>query len=232
MSLEAVLARIGQLQSTFTPPATAPSTAAPATTSFASALQSAGAAGATAPLPAGAPAATLGAGPPAATLAATAPAATLGATAPTAPTGAGQAILNAVRREVGVKEQPPGSNDSPRIAQFRQATAGSGVGPWCAYFASWAARQAGVPLGEHGQGFGRVDDVYAWAQRSGKAIPNGAGVKPQPGDLIVWDEHIGVVESVDRDGSIHTIEGNSSDQVSQRTYGADGGHAIGYVRLG
>src|SRR3954462_7334064 len=232
MSLEAVLARIGQLQSTFTPPATAPSTAAPATTSFASALQSAGAAGATAPLPAGAPAATLGAGPPAATLAATAPAPTLGATPPTAPTGAGQAILNAVRREVGVKEQPPGSNDSPRIAQFRQATAGSGVGPWCAYFASWAARQAGVPLGEHGQGFGRVDDVYAWAQRSGKAIPNTAGVKPQPGDLIVWDEHIGVVESVDPDGSVHTIEGNSSDQVSRRTYGADGGHAIGYVRLG
>src|SRR3954466_9282539 len=224
MSLEAVLARIGQLQSTFTPPAAAPSTAAPATTtSFASALQNAGAPGATATLTTGAPPTALGA---------TVPAAALGATAPTAPTGAGQAVLNAVRGEIGVKEQPPGSNDSPRIAQFRQATAGSGVGPWCAYFASWAARQAGVPLGEHGQGFGRVDDVYAWAQRSGKAIPNGAGVKPQPGDLIVWDEHIGVVESVDADGSIHTIEGNSSDQVSRRTYGSDGGNAVGYVRLG
>src|SRR5689334_17514470 len=89
--------------------------------------------------------------------------------APTAGTPAGQAILNAVRPEVGVAEQPPGSNDSPRIAQFRQATAGSGVGPWCAYFTSWAARQAGVPLGDNGQGFGRVDDVYAWAQKTGKA---------------------------------------------------------------
>ena len=89
---------------------------------------------------------------------------------------AGQAVLNAVRGEVGVAEQPPGSNDSPRIAQFRQATAGSGVGPWCAYFTSWAAREAGVPLGDSGQGFGRVDDVYAWAQRAGKAIPNGPGV--------------------------------------------------------
>jgi hypothetical protein len=115
---------------------------------------------------------------------------------PSAPTSAGQAILNAVRPEVGVAEQPPGSNDSPRIAQYRQATAGSGVGPWCAYFTSWAARQAGVPLGDNGQGFGRVDDVYAWAQKAGKAIPNGAGVTPQPGDLIVWDEHIGVVYNV------------------------------------
>jgi hypothetical protein len=150
---------------------------------------------------------------------------------PSGGTSAGQAILNAVRGEVGVSEQPPGSNDSPRIAQYRQATAGSGVGPWCAYFVSWAARQAGVPLGDQGQGFGRVDDVYAWAQRTGKAIPAGTG-KPQPGDLIVWDEHIGVVDSVDPNGAIHTIEGNSSNQVARRTYGPDGGGAIGYVRLG
>ena len=145
---------------------------------------------------------------------------------------AGQAVLNAVRGEVGQAEQPPGSNDSPRIAQYRQATAGSGVGPWCAYFTSWAARSAGVPLGDSGQGFGRVDDVYAWAQRAGKAVPNGPGVQPQPGDLIVWDEHIGVVESVGADGTINTIEGNSSDKVSQRSYAPDSRPAIGYVRLG
>jgi hypothetical protein len=144
---------------------------------------------------------------------------------------AGQAVLNAVRNEVGVAEQPPGSNDAPRIAQYRQATVGSGVGPWCAYFTSWAAREAGVPLGDAGQGFGRVDDVWAWAERSGKAIP-ATGAQPQPGDLIVWDEHIGVVESVGADGTISTIEGNSSDSVARRTYGSDGGGAVGYVRLG
>ena len=154
-------------------------------------------------------------------------------TTPQPASSAGQAIVNLVSQEVGVSEQPPGSNDSPRIAQFRQATAGSGVGPWCAYFTSWAAREAGVPLGDNGQGFGRVDDVYAWAQKAGKAIPNtGGDVKPQPGDLIVWDEHIGVVESVGADGTINTIEGNSSDQVSKRSYAPGSRPAIGYVRLG
>ncbi len=152
--------------------------------------------------------------------------------APGPASSAGQAVLNAVRGEVGQAEQPPGSNDSPRIAQYRQATAGSGVGPWCAYFTSWAARESGVPLGDSGQGFGRVDDVYAWAQRAGKAVPNGPGVQPQPGDLIVWDEHIGVVESVGTDGTINTIEGNSSDRVSQRSYAPGARPAIGYVRLG
>jgi hypothetical protein len=141
-------------------------------------------------------------------------------------------MVNLARQEVGVAEQPPGSNDSPRIAQYRHATAGSGVGPWCAYFVSWAARNAGVPLGEQGQGFGSVEQVWDWAQRSGKAIPAGSG-PPQNGDLIVWGgRHIGMVESVDPDGTIHTIEGNSSDRVSQRTYGPDGGGATGFVRLG
>ena len=143
---------------------------------------------------------------------------------------AGQRMHAAAQAEVGQAEQPPGSNDSPRIAEYRSATAGSGVGPWCAYFVSWAARQAGTPLGDRGQGFGRVDDVWAWAQGAGKTLP--AGSAPQPGDLIVWDEHIGIVSSVDADGRIHTVEGNSSDRVAERTYGRDGGGAVGYVRLG
>jgi hypothetical protein len=159
--------------------------------------------------------------------------------APTAAPSAGatgtgaSGALAAAQSQVGVAEQPPGSNDGPQIAQYRTATAGSGVGPWCAYFVSWAAAQAGTPLGEAGQGFGSVSALYDWAQRTGRATPAGAGVRPNPGDLIVWGgEHIGIVESVDPDGSIHTVEGNSSNAVSRRTYGPDGGGATGYVHIG
>jgi hypothetical protein len=155
------------------------------------------------------------------------------AVAPAVPGTGGSGALAAAQSQVGVTEQPPGSNDGPQIAQYRTATAGSGVGPWCAYFTSWAAAQAGVPLGEAGQGFGSVSALYGWAQRTGRATPAGPGVRPNPGDLIVWGgRHIGIVESVDADGSIHTIEGNSSNAVSRRTYGADGGGATGYVHLG
>jgi hypothetical protein len=155
------------------------------------------------------------------------------AAAPAAQGTGGAGALAAAQSQVGVSEQPPGSNDGPQIAEYRTATAGSGVGPWCAYFTSWAAAQAGVPLGEAGQGFGSVSALYGWAQRTGRATPAGPGVQPNPGDLIVWGgEHIGIVESVDPDGSIHTIEGNSSNAVSRRTYGPNGGGATGYVRLG
>ncbi|HET6448939.1 MAG TPA: CHAP domain-containing protein [Conexibacter sp.] len=141
----------------------------------------------------------------------------------------GSAMCLIAGAEVGQAEQPPGSNDSPRIAQYRTATAGSGVGPWCAYFASWVARQAGTPLGDHGEGFGSVDALYAWAQRAGRAVPNGPGVVPRPGDLIVFDEHVGIVEQVLPDGRIQTLEGNSSDKVSRNVH--DFSDALGYVRM-
>jgi hypothetical protein len=144
----------------------------------------------------------------------------------------GQRMVQIAQAEVGQAEQPPGSNDSPRIAQYRSATAGSGVGPWCAYFASWVAQQAGAPIGEAGQGFGAVSSVADWGQRTGRFFTPGSQT-PQAGDLIIWGgRHIGIVESVGPDGSINTIEGNSSDQVSRRTYGPDGGGATGFVRPG
>jgi hypothetical protein len=136
------------------------------------------------------------------------------------------------RTQVGQAEFPPGSNESPRIAEYRSAVQGAVVGPWCADFASWCAAQAGIPLGENGEGFQSVGALWEWAERSGRAIPASTG-SPAPGDLIVWgSEHVGIVESVDPDGTIHTIEGNSSDEVAQRTYGPGESGATGYVRLG
>jgi hypothetical protein len=209
MTVATALSRIAEIETALLPPQTAPQGAESVSGSeFAKLLKQTGVSGAT-PLPGATP---------------------ISGTAPASPGGLG--AVEVARGEVGQAEQPPGSNDSPRIAEYRSAVAGAGVGPWCAYFVSWCSRQAGVPLGEHGEGFGSVSALYEWAERSGRAIPASAG-PPQPGDLIVWGgEHVGIVEAVDPDGTIHTIEGNSSDQVSQRTYGPDGGGATGYVRLG
>jgi len=139
-----------------------------------------------------------------------------------APTSIPEQMLKIAAKELGTREDPPGSNDSPRIAQYRTAGPPAGVGPWCAYFVSWVSRRAGVPLGD--QGFASVDALWAWAEQTGRAAQS-----PKPGDLIVWDEHVGIVERIDADGTIHTIEGNSSDEVARRTHSPAG--VIGYVRL-
>jgi hypothetical protein len=145
--------------------------------------------------------------------------------------GAGGQVLAAAESQIGQTEQPPGSNESPAIAEYRSATAGAIPGaPWCAYFASWAARQAGEPLGAQGQGIGSVSEIWSWAQSTGRAVPNGPGVAPKPGDLIVFGgEHVGIVKEVLPEGSIQTIEGNYENKVSLNVRPA--GEASGYVSM-
>jgi CHAP domain len=156
----------------------------------------------------------------------------LGLSPTTAAASPGLAAIEAARTQIGQSEMPPGSNESPRIAEYRGAVQGAVVGPWCADFASWCARQAGVPLGENGEGFQSVSALWSWAEASGRAVPAASGT-PEAGDLIVWGgEHVGLIESVDPDGTIHTIEGNSENEVAQRTYPPGTSGATGYVRLG
>jgi hypothetical protein len=198
MSIESVLARIGEINTAFAPPPPPVSgqpsaVSATAPTTFSNALTAAA------------------------------------APSPVAGGDSGSRMVQIARNEIGQSEQPPGSNESARIADYRSATQGAVAGaPWCAYFVSWVANQAGVPLGDQGQGFGSVDQLYAWAQRTGRAYTAASG-QPQPGDLVVFHEHVGMVESVLPNGQIRTIEGNSSDQVAERLHQT--GDAVGYVRM-
>lgn len=222
------VARVREIAASLNPSAAAPATGAAA--SFGAQLQSAmgGTSGATPGVQSASAyvPASLGGGMPIG----------VGAVAPAATGARGQQIAALASAELGVAEQPPGSNDAPRIAEYRTATAGAAAGqPWCAYFTSWVAAKAGVPIGPDGQGLGYVPTVKQWAEQTGRWVPAGAG-SPQVGDLVVFDrggdgvlDHIGVVTGASPDGSIQTVEGNSSNAVSARSYGP-GGYA-GLVRL-
>jgi hypothetical protein len=146
-------------------------------------------------------------------------------------TSTGARIVAIAESQVGQAEQPPGSNESPAIAQYRTATAGAMPGaPWCAYFASWASRQAGAPLGAQGEGLGSVSEIWSWAQSTGRAITNGPGVVPQPGDLIVFGgEHVGIVKDVLPNGDIQTVEGNYENKVALNVRTPS--EATGYVNM-
>jgi hypothetical protein len=235
MSIEATLARVDAIRQAAADPArligsgvgaTGGSEAPAATGSqFAAALEQA--AGAETAQPA-TPASGVGLG-------STAPAAYYGSVpglaGTPAGTGGGGRVVAAASSQVGQSEQPPGSNESPAIAEYRAATAGAEPGaPWCAYFVSWAARQAGEPIGPAGRGLGSVSAIWSWAQGAGRAMPNGPGVVPRPGDLIVFGgEHVGIVREVLPDGRIATIEGNYENRVSANMRSAS--EASGYVSM-
>jgi uncharacterized protein (TIGR02594 family) len=151
----------------------------------------------------------------------------------------GQRMVQLAQQELGVSETG-GNNESSRIREYRTATAGAEntPGPWCAYFVSWLAKSAGAPIGAGGNGTGYVPTLEAWGKQENRFVEYGQGA-PSPGDIVIFDwggrgtsDHTGIVERVDADGTIHTIEGNASDKVMRRDYASGTNDIKGFVRVG
>src|SRR5438309_1191667 len=101
---------------------------------------------------------------------------------PKARSGASARIVALARKELsrGVHEIPDGSNRAPAIRRYETATRGAMLGaPWCAYFVSYVARRAGVPIGAGGSGIGYVPYIRAWAKQTKRWRRT-----PRAGDLI------------------------------------------------
>jgi hypothetical protein len=118
-------------------------------------------------------------------------------------------VLAAAIAEIGVREEPDGSNRGPRVDVYTAPHLGE---PWCADFVSWAWGRY-----EGGSPFGRIRGVYTledWGRSHGRIVD-----VPRPGD--VWlilrppsHGHTGIVVSVSDDGeSISTCEGNAANAV-------------------
>ncbi|MFI9388965.1 FG-GAP-like repeat-containing protein [Kutzneria sp. NPDC052558] len=94
---------------------------------------------------------------------------------------------------------------------------------WCADFANWVWRNAGVnpvPTTRTGRGEGK------WGLDHGlfKARPDGQMGNPLPGDMVVFGPpaeaaggHVAIVESVNDNGTITTINGNFDNAVRRWT---------------
>lgn len=148
----------------------------------------------------------------------------------TAPAQAGMPdrLVSLARAELnrGVHEVPDGSNNSRDIARYRTAIRwASGPAPWCGYFVSYVAREAGAPLGESGEGIGLVSEIRRWAKRTGRWRP-----RPHRGNIVVFRHaHVGLVERVVGSRWIVTIEGNHDNRVARVWRRRS--EARGYVRL-
>ena len=158
-----------------------------------------------------------------------------GASATSAPVVSGNTVgarmVNLARAELakGVRETPDGSNNSPDIARYRTATVGAASGePWCAYFVSYIAKMSGAPIGSHGEGMGYVPNIISWAKNTNRFIA--ASGQARPGDLVLFSQHIGIVEGVNKDGSLTTIEGNTSNRVARRHHSRS--EIVGFARMG
>lgn len=126
--------------------------------------------------------------------------------------------LSYARSKIGQAETQ-GENRGPYVDSLNKRFGLLGEA-WCAMFTSVAVTQGGAPLSARSAS---VAAIRAKA-RAGQGYVKGFVNPPQakPGDLILFgDQHIGLVESVGRNG-ITMIAGNDSNRVQRRTVGTSG----------
>ena len=99
--------------------------------------------------------------------------------------------------------------------------------PWCAAFVAYVMKNS--PEADNvASWYKNIDNKWSCNNvynnaKSANALVDRKDVKV--GDLVLFDwqsdgkkDHIGIVTGIDEDGTVHTIEGNTSDKVAERKY--------------
>jgi hypothetical protein len=121
-----------------------------------------------------------------------------------APSGTGAAVVATAQAQIG--NGPTTYTDAAGVSSDTN---------WCSLFVSWVWRQNGVPAPEYIYS----GDLFYWSLGRGQAHYGVSGMKP--GDAVFFGDgpqapsgsyvpsvHVGIVKSVNSDGTINTIEGN------------------------
>lgn len=127
--------------------------------------------------------------------------------------GSVEGMLAQMRKLIGTDENPPGSNHN-HITKWYGFD-----GPWCDMTVSYAAAHSDNLSAVMGKFAYTVAHAQAF-QKKGRWHYGLGGVRP--GDIVFFDwsgtrrigniDHVGVVEAVHSNGTITTIEGNTSDR--------------------
>lgn len=141
----------------------------------------------------------------------------------------GLQALAVATSQIGVLEQPPGSNSGPQVDRYLSSVGVKpGVGPaanraWCAAFAYWCFNTAAQSLGLGNPVVKTGGVLKHWAEakanpaatlhRKGQAMADLSRIKP--GFIFIYDfgkglGHTGIVERMEA-GRLITIEGNIND---------------------
>jgi hypothetical protein len=126
------------------------------------------------------------------------------------PSHVGELMLKAALGEIGAAEEPPGSNQGPRLTKYFNAVGLKPGVPWSGAFVSWVILQSGrseLP---------RAASIHALVlgySNLGLYTPASES-HPVPGDLFLIQYengggHGGVVVKTNPDGTFATVEGNA-----------------------
>lgn len=154
--------------------------------------------------------------------------------ASTAKTQRAQNAVNVALSQIGTRENGS-SNNSAGVNKYRFGKANGN--PWCASFVSYCYGQGQGNGNKETFGFTESSqEIKNKAIKAGKYSTKNSGYKPQVGDVAVWtyskySGHVGIVASVNSDGTFDVIEGNSDDKVQRCRRSMSTKDLNGFVRM-
>jgi hypothetical protein len=127
------------------------------------------------------------------------------------------------RGEIGTVEGP--KDNETKYGAFTKAN----YLPWCGSFVMWCAAQVGLKIPNvvsTTAGASKFQGIGRWS--------NAATAKPTVGDLAFFDfaeggnpiDHVGIVARDNGDGTVTTIEGNTSGDKRKSTSERNGGEVV------
>jgi len=132
------------------------------------------------------------------------------------------------RAEIGVAEGP--KENETKYGAFTKKN----FLPWCGSFIMWCAHEVGFKnmpdVVYTPTGVAKFQGMGAWS--------NAESAKPEPGDIVFFDfveggaavEHVGIVVKDNLDGTVVTVEGNTSPDKKPTGSQANGGEVCMKVR--
>jgi len=151
-----------------------------------------------------------------------------------------KAALEVAISQLGKEENPRGGNwgkVGDPVPEYLKSVGITFPASWCMAFVYWSVQQAANRLGLQNPLMKTGGVLAGWAGR-----PRLQAKLPAPGDIFIMDHghglgHTGIVESIDADGTLHTIEGNTNADGSRNGYAVERKSRkqtkpiIGYIRI-
>lgn len=141
--------------------------------------------------------------------------------------GQKEEFLKVAQTEIGTAEGP--KENETKYGAFTKHN----FQPWCGSFIMWCAAQVKLKLPNvvyTPAGVAGFQGLGSWA--------NAATATPKPGDIVFFDfieggapvEHVGIVLKDNLDGTVTTIEGNTSPEKKAKGSQANGGEVAERIR--
>jgi hypothetical protein len=137
-------------------------------------------------------------------------------------------FVTKARAEIGVAEGP--KENETKYGAFTKKN----FLPWCGSFIMWCAHEVGFKAMPDvvytPAGVAKFQGMGGWS--------NAESAKPEPGDIVFFDfveggaavEHVGIVVKDNLDGTVVTVEGNTSPDKKPTGSQANGGEVCMKVR--